>query len=66
MLWEWPKNNIEVLFVCLFTAAPTAYGNSWARGRIRAAAEAYATAMATPDASVIHAVACRNATSLTP
>ena len=30
------------LFV--FMAAPAAYGSSWARGKIRAAAEAYATA----------------------
>ena len=31
------------------TAAPMAYRSSWARGRIRAADGAYATAMATPD-----------------
>ena len=29
-------------------AAPMAYGHSWARGQIEAAAEAYATARETP------------------
>ena len=29
--------------------APVAYGSSWVRGQIGAAAEAYATATATPD-----------------
>ena len=37
----------------LFTAAPVAYGSYWARGSIRAAAEAYATATATPGLSGI-------------
>ena len=35
-------------------AAPAAYGNSQARGQIGAAAEAYASAMATPDLSHIY------------
>ena len=34
-------------------AAPMAYGSSWVRGQFGAAAEAYATAMATPDLSHI-------------
>ena len=34
-------------------AAPGAYGSSWVRGWIRAAAGAYATAMTTPDPSCI-------------
>ena len=34
-------------------AAPAAYGSSQARGRIGVAAEAYATATATPDTSHI-------------
>ena len=38
-------------FFGLFRAAPTAYGSSQARGRIRAVATAYATATATPDLS---------------
>ena len=36
-----------------FMAEPAAYGSSWARGRIKAVAEAYATAMATLDLSRI-------------
>ena len=48
-------------------AAPVAYGSSWARDQLGAAAEAYATAMATPDLSHIltYATACGNAGSLT-
>ena len=41
-------------FFCLFRASPMVYGNSQARGRIRAVAAslpAYATATATPDTS---------------
>ena len=34
-------------------ATPSAYGSSWARGQIGAAAKAYATATATPDLSCI-------------
>jgi len=34
-------------------AAPAAYGSSWVRGRIKAAAEAYTTAIATLDPSHI-------------
>ena len=43
-----------------FMAESAAYGSSWARGRIKAVAEAYATAMATwiRAASVTHATAC--------
>ena len=37
----------------LFIAVPTAYGNSQARGWIRATAEAYTTAAAPPDSSYI-------------
>ena len=33
----------------LFTAASEVYGSFWARGQIRAAAEADTTATATPD-----------------
>ena len=36
-----------------FKAIPVAYESSWARGRIRAAAEAYATATVKPDLSHI-------------
>ena len=35
-------------------ASPAAYRGSWARGQIRTAAEAYATATATPDPSCIY------------
>ena len=56
-------------FFPLFTAAPAAYGSSWARGGIGAAAEATATATATamPDltASAAYAAACSNTRSLT-
>ena len=48
--------HTQVFFVCLFlffTAIPVTYGSSWASGRIRAAAEAYATATATLDVSCI-------------
>ena len=38
----------------LFRAAPVAHGSSWARGPIRAAAKAYATATATQDLSCIY------------
>ena len=41
------------LFIFLFTAAPVAYGNSWAQGQIRAVVEAYTIATATPDLSYI-------------
>jgi len=34
-------------------AAPMVYGSFWARGKIRAAAAVYTTAMATPDLSHI-------------
>ena len=37
------------LLFFLFLATPMAYGSSRARGQIRAAAEAYTTAMATTD-----------------
>jgi len=39
-------------------AAPTAYGSSQARGQIRAAAEAYTTAMTIPDPSHICELHC--------
>ena len=42
-----------ILFIFLFMATPEAYVSSQARGRIRAAASAYATAMATPGLSHI-------------
>ena len=42
----------------LFTATSLTYGTSLARGRTRAAAEAYATAMATPDPSHISDLHC--------
>ena len=43
-----------------FTAAPVAYGSSWARGCIGAAAETHATATATatPDLSCICVLCC--------
>ena len=41
------------MYVCLFRAAPTAYGGPQARGQIGAAASAYATTTATPDLSRI-------------
>ena len=37
----------------LFKATPVAYGSSWAKGQIRAAAGATATDTATPDLSLI-------------
>ena len=49
--------RLEDIFF-LFTATPTAYGSSWARGQIRAASEAYAITRATL------VVACGNARSL--
>ena len=39
-------------------SAPVAYGNSWARGQIRAAAEANATATAMLDPSCICDLPC--------
>ena len=42
---------LSFVFCCLFRAAPTAYGSSRARGRIRPAAEVYTTATAMPDPS---------------
>ena len=44
-------------FNFLVRAAPVAHGNSWAKG-IGAAAEAYATATATPDLSCIYNLHC--------
>ena len=41
------------LFFLFFKAASVAYGSSWARGRIRAAAEACITATAILDLSHI-------------
>jgi len=41
-------------FFFLFNTAPAAFGSSLARGQVRAAAMAYATAMATLDPSHIH------------
>ena len=41
---------MELLFLFFFRATPAAYGNSQARGQIRAAA-AYTTATAKPDLS---------------
>ena len=41
-----------LLFVC-FRAAPVVYGSSWARGWIKATAEAYATATAMPNQSCL-------------
>ena len=43
----------QELFYFILTAAPLAHGGSWARGQIRAAAEANATAMAMLDLSDI-------------
>ena len=45
-------------FFFLFMDVPAAYGNLQARGRIRAAAEAYATVMATSDLSRICDLCC--------
>ena len=45
-------------FFFLFRATPTAYGNSQARGPIRAAAVAYATTTAIPDQSSICDLPC--------
>ena len=45
--------------MCVYLmAAPLAYGSSWARGQIRATAEANATATATPDLSRICDLCC--------
>ena len=52
----------------LFMVSPLTYGSSQARSQIRTAAEACATAMATPDPSsscMTYASACHNAGSLT-
>ena len=48
-------------------ASPAAYGSSQARGQTRAAAEAYATVMATsiPAVAEVYTAACSNARSLT-
>ena len=43
-----------------------AYGSSQARGQIGAAAEAYTTAMATPDQSHIYDLCCGMETVLGP
>ena len=40
---------LSFFFVFLFMAAPVVYGSSWARSRIGATAQAYATAMSTLD-----------------
>ena len=40
---------IYLFVLCLFRAAPAAYGGSQAKGPIRAVAAAYATATATQD-----------------
>ena len=45
-------------FFFLFMATPVAYGSSQARGRIGATAEAYTTATATPDLSIICDLHC--------
>ena len=43
-----------IFFLVLLTAVPVAYGSSQAKGRIGAAAAAYATATATQDLSGIY------------
>ena len=48
-----PHGNSLNFFFFFFLATPVAYGSSRARGCIRASAEAYATATATPDSSHI-------------
>ena len=49
-----PSSSFFLFFLfSLFMATPTAYGSSQARGQIRAAAEACATAIATVDGSHI-------------
>ena len=60
------NNNILLLFI-YFMVIPVAYGSSQARGQIRAAAEAYTTATATPDLSpsATCATACCNVGALT-
>ena len=50
---ELKYNKISNVFLFLFMATPVAYGSSQARGPIRTAAEAYATATAIPDLSCI-------------
>ena len=45
-------------FSFLFKATTAAYGSAWSRGQIGAAAEAYATAMATADPSHIRDLCC--------
>ena len=42
------------IFFLIFTTAPETYGSSWARGWIRAAAEAYTPAMAILDPDPSH------------
>ena len=51
----------------LFTATPVAYGSSWARGQIKAAAVSYAIATATQiqATAASYAAAYGNAKSLT-
>ena len=46
-----PKTSLTIFSFFLFMAAPMTYGSSQARGSIRAAAEAYSTAMVTLDPS---------------
>ena len=63
---HWPLVFLVfVLFFFFFTAAPEADGNSGAKGRIRAAAEAYTTATVTLDPSCICDLHHSNAGSLT-
>ena len=48
------SHPLSFFFLVLLTAVPVAYGSSQAKGRIGAAAAAYATATATQDLSGIY------------
>ena len=67
--WELQNHIILLInFFFLSMATPVEYGSSWARGKIGATAEAYVTAMTTPDPSHVPAtftIACSSAKSLT-
>ena len=64
--WEGKKSPSVCVCVCLFTAVPTAYGSSQARGRTRAVATSHSHSSARSQASsVTYTTAHGNAGSLT-
>ena len=53
-----PLKGSHCFFVCFVFATPEAHGSSWAKGQVRAATGACATAMATLDLSCICNLCC--------